>query len=56
LQNFGNQNDSKRYFEVVLDYFEEHGDEWKNLYAISTERAPVMLGCKPEFHTLIKIV
>jgi hypothetical protein len=36
-------------FKVVSNLFEEHGIEWKNLCAVCTDGAPVMLGCRYGF-------
>jgi hypothetical protein len=43
-------------FLKMSDVFEEHSIEWKNLCAVCTDGAPVMLGCRSGFQASIKTV
>jgi hypothetical protein len=40
-------------FKVVSDVFEEHGIECKNLYAVCTDGAPAILGCRSGFQAFL---
>jgi hypothetical protein len=43
-------------FKVVSDFSEEQSIKWKNSFAVCTDGAPAMLGCRFEFQALIRAV
>uniref|UniRef100_K7FT67 Uncharacterized protein n=1 Tax=Pelodiscus sinensis TaxID=13735 RepID=K7FT67_PELSI len=40
--------------EIVNNFFEVHGLDWVNFVGVTTDGAPVMLGSRSDFHTLVK--
>ena len=45
---------AKEIFNFVNKFFDEHNLKWKHVIRVCTDGAPVMLGCRSGFRTLVK--